>query len=258
MKFAIALLGLLAATARAQQENPYDVLGKALMPIFHVFVFSGDPAPGPGHALVLDAHLIAASKLPPELQGQAVHIAVSAPNNALVQAPISGQMLTVCRDGDSLWAAPGSQLQGFIDSANAASPAPSPGKKKKDKSGEILGPLVLPIPEKELVFLPILFQVADGGSDTVAAQPCRVLNVQLMPQLAKSLHAENWSAKMWVGANYGIVQLELTGPDWSGTASIDKLEFPDTLPDSTFQAPNDSVKLTPQQFLNLLQEAGRQ
>ncbi len=49
----------------------------------------------------------------------------------------------------------------------------------------MLGPLVLPVPQKELVFLPVLFQVADKGTEKVIGEPCRVLDVQLMPQLAK-------------------------------------------------------------------------
>jgi hypothetical protein len=276
MKFLIAavFLGMavlpgaaMAQSQPGQPENPYDVLGKALMPLFRVFVFKADvaPAPGPGHSMVLDAHIIGASKLPPEFDGQAVHIAISAPDRALVQAPISRVMFSLCRNGDDLWAAPGSQLQAILDLANGTSavnapPPPNgagtPGKKKKDKSGEVLTPLVLPISEKELVFLPILFQVTDGGSETVAGQPCRVLNVTLMQQLSKALHADNWSGKLWISANYALVQIELISPGWNGTVAIDKLDFPDTLPDSTFAPPaTDVMTLTPQQFMELIREA---
>ena len=71
------------------------------------------------HALVLDAHLIEASKLPPELQGQSVHVALMTPDAVLVQAPIAGEILTVCRDGDSLWATPGSKIQSLLEQATA-------------------------------------------------------------------------------------------------------------------------------------------
>jgi hypothetical protein len=259
----LALLWLAAPGRLAAQENPYDVLGKALMPIASVFARDGSDGingtNGTPHALVLDAHLLAAGKLPPALQGQSVHVALRTPDALLVQAPIAGQMLTVCRDGDALWGTPGSDIQSLIDVATAAA---SPGKKNKKKHSEeakLLGPLVLPVPQKDLVFLPILFQVADAGADTVGSQPCRVLDVALMPQLAKSLHAENWTARVWIGADYSIVQVTLTGPDWSGTVAIDKLAFPATLPESTFQPQGtDVLRLTAGQFLALMAKVGRE
>jgi hypothetical protein len=261
MKNALALLALLWMAAPADlpaQENPYDVLGKALMPIANVFAVDADGQPVT-HALLLDAHLVNASKLPAALQGESVHVALRTPDALLVQAPIEGQMLTVCRDGDALWGTPGSDIQSLIDVATAAA---SPGKKKKKKHSDeakMLGPLVLPVPQKELVFLPILFQVADAGNAPAGGQPCRVLDVALMPQLAKSLHAENWTARLWIAADYSIVQVALTGPDWSGTVAIDKVAFPATLPDSTFQPQGtDVLRLTAGQFLALMGKLGRE
>jgi hypothetical protein len=150
---------------------------------------------------------------------------------------------------------PGSKLQAMLDQV----PSPAPGKKKKKhKEPKILGPLVLPVTQKALIFLPILFQVADGGTETIGTTPCRVLDVQLMQELTKSLHADGWSARLWVAPDYSIVQVALTGPDWSGTVAIDKLTLPDTLPDSTFQPQGaDVLKLTSGQFLDLMSQVGR-
>ena len=104
----------------------------------------------------------------------------------------------------------------------------------------------------------MLFQVADAGEEAVAGAPCRVLDVQVMPELAKKLHAEDWTARLWVGADYGIVRIALTGPDWSGTVAIDKLAFPAELPDATFQPQGtDVLTLTPEQFLELIGRVGR-
>jgi hypothetical protein len=246
--------------AMAQQENPYDVLGKALRPIANVFAPTAE-GELPMHGLVLDAHLLAASKLPPELQGQAVHVAVMTPDKVLVQAPIAGDILTVCRDGDALWAAPGAKIQALLAQVPAAADDGSAKKKKKHKSdvAKVLGPLVLPVSQKELVFLPILFQVADAGMEDVAGAPCRVLDMQLMDQLAKSLHGEDWTARVWIGADYGIVKIALTGPNWSGTVAIDKLDLPAELPDTAFQPQQgmDVLKLTGEQFVDLLEKVGR-
>jgi hypothetical protein len=252
MKMTLLALALALPVRLEAQENPYDVLGKALMPIANIFAPDAT-----ARSLVLDAHLIESSKLPPELQGQAVHVALLPPDALLVQAPFGGEMLTLCRDGDTLWATPGSKIQALLAQFTTDLPEK---KKKKRKSQEekILSPLVLPVPQKDLVFLPVLFQVADAGSETVAGAPCRVLDVQLMPQLAKSLHAEDWTARLWIGADYGIVQIALTGPDWSGKAAIDRLAFPADLPDATFQPKgNDVLKLTPGQFLGLMEQFGK-
>jgi len=250
---ALSLLAL--AVPLHAQENPYDVLGKTLMPIANVFApdASGQPAP---HALVLDAHLSAASKLPPELQGQAVHVALMTPDAVLIQAPIAGEILTVCRDGDSLWATPGSKIQNLLD--QAATNLSEKKKKKQLKVEEkVMGPLELPVPQKELVFLPILFQVEDAGNEAVAGAPCRMLDVQLMPQLAQKLHAEDWTARLWVDADYGLRRIALKGPKWSGTVEIDKLAFPRELPDAAFQPQGtDVLRLTAGQFLQLMGRVG--
>ena len=254
----LALAGMMAVErvdAQEARENPYDVLGKTLGPIANVFAAdaSGEPA---AHALVLDAHLTEASKLPPELQGQAVHVTLRTPDALLVQAPIAGQILTVCRDGDSLWAVPGSKIQALLE--EAASSGSEKKKKKRLKEEErVLGPLQLPVSQRELVFLPILFQVEDAGDETVGNAPCRVLDVQLMPQLAEKLHATDWTARVWVGAGYGLVRIKLTGPQWNGTIVIDRLAFPKELPEGTFQPQGtDVLKLTAGQFLKLMGRVG--
>jgi hypothetical protein len=266
MKNALGLLALLwlAASGRVvAQENPYDVLGKALMPIASVFASDGSDGTtgtnGAPRSLALDAHLVRAGKLPPQLQGEPVHVALRTPDALLVQAPIEGQMLTVCRDGDALWGTPGSDIQSLIDLATATATPEKKKKKKHSDEAKVFGPLVLPVPRKDLVFLPVLFQVADAGTEAVAGQPCRVLDVALMPQLAKSLHAQDWTARVWIGANYSIVQVALTGPDWSGAVAIDKLTFPATLPDGTFQPQGtDVLRLTAGQFLRLMGKLGRE
>jgi len=240
----------------AAAENPYDVLGKVLMPIANVFApaTQGEAA---HHALVLDAHPTGASRLPPELQGKVIHVALMTPDSVLVQAPIGGAFLTVCRQGDSFWATPGSTIQGLLDQLPAKASGDK-SKKHKAEAAKILGPLTLPFPQKELVFLPVLFQASDAGEENVAGVPCRILEVQFMPQVAKSLHAEDWIAQLWVSANYALVKIALTGPKWEGTVVIDKLDFPAELPEATFQPQGaDVLRLTAGQFVELMGRIGR-
>ena len=271
MKKAVSLLfaffAASASFAQEARENPYDLLGKVLLPIVNVL-----SPKAPRRALLLDAHLLQAGKLPPEFQNQAVHLALNAPDRLLLSAPLAGEMMTVCRDGDDLWATPGSKIQYLAGPGaapdNSITPAATPqtGKpKKKKKHGDqagkgaaaLMGPLQLPIPEKELVFLPILFEVADGGDQQIAGRSCQILDVRLMPQLAQSLHVENWSARLWVDPERKLVQIAVTGPNWNATAAIDKLETSESLPDETFQPQGtDVLHLTKAQFEALISRLG--
>lgn len=259
-----ALLAAASAFGQQPRPNPYDVLGKVLVPIVNVL-----STKAVSHGLILDAHLIHAGKLPPEFQNQAVHLALNAPDRLLLSAPIAGEMMTVCRDGADLWGTPGSKIQYLVGAAAPEStPAPiAPGEKpkKKKKHGDklskgaeaVMGPLQLPIPEKELVFLPILFEVRDAGDEQIAARACQVLDVRLMPQLAQSLHAEDWSARLWVDAEERLVQVAVTGPGWDATAAIDKLEISESLPDAAFQPQGtDVLHLDKAQFVELISRLG--
>jgi len=275
-----ALLGMGTAGAPGQEarpgpENIYDVLSKALLPVGRVFAMDDDGQPG-SHGMVLDAHLVAAEAsgtapgsadgtqgevtgtggAPTAWQGQVVHLALMTPDAVLVQAPIGGDVFTVCRDGDSLWATPGSKVQALLGAATEA--ADQPGKKKKNRKSDaakLLGTLGVPVREQEMALLPILLEAADAGTATVGGVQCRVIDAQTMPQLSKSLRG--WAARLWIAPDYGIKQITLTGPRWSGTVAIDKLAFPAELPEATFQPTGtDVMRLTAGQFLELIGRVG--
>ena len=168
----------------------------------------------PSQALTLDAHLIHASKLPPEFQGQAVHLALERAGRLLLSAPIAGEMMTVCRDGDDLWGTPGSKIA--VSRRRRAAPGDAcptrPGRKaeeEKEASRRALqrrgghdGAAAIAHPGKGTGLPADPFR--SGGRrqrEQIGGLPCRVLDVRLMPQLAQSLHAEDWSARLWVGAD---------------------------------------------------------
>ena len=111
----------------------------------------------------------------------------------------------------------------------------------------------LPLTEKQLVFLPILFQVQDAGSADVAGESCRVLDLVLMPELARALKAQDWTARLWVLPGLRIAKVTLVrGDKWHAVISIKKLEYAPALPDETWQpspteAP-DILHLTPARY----------
>lgn len=234
-----------AAQVAHARENPYDVLGKTLAPFINLLA---ENSATEDRALSLNVRVLAASNLPPQFAGSAASAQFQYPDKLLLRAPILGEPVTLCRNGQDLWAIPGAKIEALIE--QAALPKP----KKKFK----LADFGLPIPEQQLVFLPILFQVTEAGDEAVNGVNCRVLDVRLMPELAQSLHVEAWSARLWVRADYQPAKIDFTQPDWHGVFVFDKVTFAHALPPETWRpAPEqtDVLKLTPVRFKQLLDAA---
>jgi hypothetical protein len=248
---ALSLFALFFAAfaLRAQTvENRYDALSRAILPILKTF------APeNPQHALRLEGSLVNMTNQPAQLQNAAVSLAVQAPDKLLLRVTVNGQSYTLARAGQQLWAAPGAQIQALID-AIPKLPKPDPDF--------TLPPLGLPFPAKELVLLPILFQVADAGNVGAAGQTFRVLDVSLMPELAKSLKVQEWSARLWLRADDSIAQLKVSRPGWLITIALAQLQLAENFPEATWQLTpgqaSDVLKMDPVQFKQLLDAAGRE
>jgi hypothetical protein len=210
-------------------ENPYDVFGKTIAPF--VALFSKEAA---NRALTADLHIVDATKLHPALAGQAVHLSMESPDKLLLRAPVLGRDIIVCRNDQDIWAAPGSAIEAILSEVEL----PPPPKKYK------LGKFELPIPEKQLVFLPALFKVTDEGMDTFDAQSCRVLRVTLMPELARSLGVKQWLARIWIRVDYKPARLEIEGPEGTAVLAFDKLEFSRSFPAETWKPAPDQTDVT--------------
>src|ERR1043166_4659879 len=212
-------------------ENAYDVLGKTLAPFANLFAREGK---NPNRAMTADLKITDAVKLHPALVGQSVHLAMQSPDKIFLRAPVLGQDVIVCRNGQDIWAAPGAQ----IDAILRESVLPKPVKKYK------LGDFSLPIPAQQLALLPVLFQVADEGEQPVGAQNCRVLFFKLMPELARALDVEDWTARVWVRADYKPAKLQIVSPQASVTFAFEKLEFAPSLPAETWKPGPEQTDVT--------------
>lgn len=246
----LALTLLLPSLARSD-ENPYDVVGKVLLPFARIFI---PAARTQNHALTAVLTLDEATGLPADSAGQTLDVAVQSPDKLRLHTTLLGQEITVCRNGDDVWAFPGSKIDALISTQTDTLPPENPNFK--------LPAFRLPLTEKQLVFLPILFQVQDAGSTDVAGETCRVLDLVLMPELARALKAQDWTARLWVGPGYHLARITLVrGDKWHAVVSIKKLEYAPSLPDETWQpsaaeAP-DVLKLTPGRYGQLLEAATR-
>ncbi len=226
-------------------ENPYDVLGKTLAPFVNLVAKNSHD---PNRALSMQLRVIEATKLSPALVGTSASVDLEYPDKLRLRAPLLGEAVTIGREGQNLWAMPGAKIEALIAQADL----PEPPKKYR------LTDWALPIPEQQLVFLPVLFHVEDAGEQMIGGENCRVLDVRLMPELAHALKAEAWSARLWVRADYKPAKLDLTQPHWHGVFAFEKVLFAPTLPPETWLPPageNDVMKLRPQVFKQLLDSA---
>ena len=216
------------ASTAAARENAYDVLGKTLAPFVNVL-----SARNAGRSVFADCSLVEMTGLPVEDVGLCVNIALENPDKLCLRAKLMGIQSAVCRNGQQIWAAPGGTIGALIDRLPAVAPAKSGGSK--------LGDFVLAVPENQLAFLPALFQVTDSGDEQINGESCRVLDLALMPELARSAGVSDWSARAWIRPGYKIAKLELLKPRWHLIVAFDKIEFSRSLPESTWQPPADQA-----------------
>ncbi|MEI9898313.1 MAG: hypothetical protein WDN28_31765 [Chthoniobacter sp.] len=242
----VLALALLPISARAE-ENRYDLLARTLLPILNVFAKS---TTNPNRALSFTAKLEQMTDLPPELAGSHAEVALEYPDKLRLRAPVLGEDVTICRKGQELWAYPGSKVEALLSAAAAARKLPKADSKFR------LQPFALPLPEKDLVFLPALFQVKDIGSEPVDGEPCRVLDLFLMPELVRSLKAQGWGARAWVSGDAKPVRVSVAKPGWMIVLRFERLEFTPKLPDSTWdptsEQAGDILKLDPVRYQQLL------
>lgn len=242
----VLVLAFLAASARGE-ENRYDLLGRTLLPFLNVFAKS---TTNPNRAMSFTLKLEQMTDLPPGLADSRVEVEVEYPDKLRLHGPVLGEDVTICRKGQELWAFPGSKVEVLLSAAAAAKKLPKADPKFR------LEPFALPIPEKQLVFLAALFQVKDVGSEPIEGESCRVIDLFLMPELARSVKAQGWAARAWVNGHDKPVRLSVAKPGWMIVVRFEHLEFAPKLPESTWEPTSeqagDVLKLDPARYQQLL------
>ena len=232
--FLALIVALDVPIARAQQapprDNPYDVIGKVFSPFWSVLLAD---TKSPNKACTMRIEMAEVSgRLPKQMTGASLQAAVQFPDKVKLQAPVLGETITVCRDGDKVWAYPGAKVEFLLQRFKGK---PPPTKKKNT-------PLYLPITPQQAIFLPALFTVARADVaevESLNGEECRVITAGLMPELAKSAKAEGFRARMWVAPGYFPRRVEIKQPDFVAITDIKDLTFSPSLPASTWQPPTD-------------------
>lgn len=229
----LAALALAAAPcAQAQQspprDNPYDVIGKVFSPFWSVLLAD---TKAPNKACTMTIVMTEVSgRLPKQMVGATLKAAVQFPDKVKLQAPVLGEEMTVCRNGDGVWAVPGQKVEFLLSQFKAK---PPPTRKKST-------PIYLPITAQQAIFLPAIFSVANANVaevDTIDGVDCRVITAGLMPDLARAAKAEGFRARMWVAPGYVPRRFEITQPDFTAVVEIQDLKFSPSLPASTWEPP---------------------
>lgn len=226
---------LLAASApfsRAQtsvpRDNPYDVIGKICQP-FWTILLADTKSPNKACTLTITMAEVT-GRLPKQMAGATLKAAVQFPDKVKLQAPVLGEEITVCRDGDEVWATPGQKVE-YLLKQFKTKPKPTPKKNT---------PLFLPFTAQQAIFLPALFSVKHpdvAEVDTLNGEDCRVITAGLMPQIAQAAHAEGFETKIWVAPGYLPRRVKITQPDFTCTVDITDITFVPALPAATWQVP---------------------
>jgi hypothetical protein len=181
--------------------------------------------------------------------GATADLALQYPDKLKLHAPFLGDEITLCRNGQELWAYPGSKVEAWLKERTAGKKAASEDSKKP------LAPFELPIPDQELVLVPAIFRVKDVGTEKLDDAECRVLDLYLMPELAHSLKAQNWAARVWVRGDGAPARISFAKPGWQIAVRFQRVEFSPSLPPETWEPTakqaGDVLKLDPAHFREL-------
>lgn len=207
-------------------ENRYDVLSRVITPLAGVLLGGKQTT---DRALTLQATVgQAAGRLPQIIQGATFRAQIEYPGRLRMEAPLLGETVTVCRNGNQIWAVPGSKIQFLLDQFRRK-PRPNP-------KGN--APLQLPFTAQQAILLPALFQLERGNEVAeINGVPCRVIAGGLMPDIAKAAKAEDFSAKLWICSDYTPRRIDIHRSDFAMSFLIEDFTYSPALPASTWQPP---------------------
>ena len=223
-------LGVLAAPPLQAAEGPiYDVFAKALAPVAAA-VFGA--APGQPGAMVVEGHVQQATGRLAAARGAKLRLAIQAPDHLRADLAHHGTVLTASRTGSELWAAPPATMRQLAEAAGLDLSAPV--------TGQAPAPLLpVALDPQMLVFLPVVFDVRDLGTEDIDGTPHRQLEFGFLPELRKAIGAEEFTAQAWVGPDHQPRRITVTGADYSLDLAIEKLNFAEQFPATAWQPAED-------------------
>ena len=215
-----------SSSAPAPSENRYDILSKMITPMAAVLLGGNESV---DRALTLRATVDqVAGRLPQVIKGATFTAKIQYPGRIRVEAPVMGETLTVCRDGNQVWAVPGAKIQFLL----------SQFKQKPHLQQKNSAPLQLPFTAQQAVLLPALFQLDQSQEIAdVGGSSCRIISGGLIPEVAKGANVEDFSAKLWICSEYTPKRIDIRRSDFAMSFLIGELSYAPGFPASTWQPP---------------------
>lgn len=252
MKRVLPLLAVLALlvpfTTSAQEppsENRYDIIGKVFRPFWSVLLSGGQDADRAASLKIVMTDVT--GRLPKEFKGATLEAAVQFPDKVKLVAPVLGETMTVCRNGDEVWATPGEKIEFLLKQFKVKLPEPTPKANT---------PLFLPVTAQQAVFLPALFVMDDGKVfKDLDGVSCRVISGRLVPELDEVTKAPDFRASLWIAAGYVPRRIDVFRRDFTATVAIEDLKFAPSFPAASWQPPageTDVYRTTPDVLEQLL------
>ncbi|MEO8207256.1 MAG: hypothetical protein ABI615_13830, partial [Chthoniobacterales bacterium] len=97
------------AAGDALSENRYDVIGKMFAPFVNILLTD---TKNPNHAALLTiVFQEVTGRLPKQFKGATLSAAVEYPDKVKLEAPVLGERVIVCRNGDQVWGIPGEKIE---------------------------------------------------------------------------------------------------------------------------------------------------
>ncbi len=229
--------------------TPREIVRQAAEPILDVFARSPD---GPNHALSLHLRLAEATNQPPELQGSVLAFRCQPPDQVFFQFAAVGTIVTIGRQGQTVWVAPASRLRPLLDRAIQTPPTKA--------QQEPISPLRLKLP-KALIWLAFRFVgVRDAGAATVDGVPYRKIDIDT-PDDEKP--DKNSGVRFWVRTDqYQPTRLDWHNTDAHGTLVIEDAKLLPGLPAEAFRPEEaqraDMMVLPVPQFRQLMTLLGKE
>jgi len=215
----------LATNAPAADGQVYDVFAKALAPFASAVFGGGEGQPG---AFMAEGKVSAASGKMAAAQGMQLRLALQRPDHLRADLAYNGQILTACRAGKELWAAPAGPMKTLAQAAGIDTANNAPDEKST--------PLIpLALDPQMLAFLPVVFDVKDDGSEEIDGAPHRVLEFGLLEELRKAIKAEPFKARAWIGNDNRPRRVTVSGKDYSIQVEVERLTFAPQFPDKAWQ-----------------------
>jgi hypothetical protein len=218
---------LTAITSAHAAGNQYDVLGRTIAPVVSLFSTASSES-----AVQAEFALEAFTGAPREVLGSRIDFAMQPPDRLRISGAIFDEAITLCRDRQRVWAAPGRKFQRLLSHFE---PLPKP------EPGFTMGRFQLPLPPEQIALLPALFVVREKASEDVDGVPCRVLDLKLIPEISKNLRIDSWSAQLWITPDLKPARLRLARPGWEIVIGIRDVRYLPGIPDPQWRPPVDET-----------------